>query len=294
MKRRIIIFILSLVMITSSIPLLSIMDKEITNVWAETTIEGQWIKSGGRWWYKHTDGTYSKSAWEYINGYWYYFDSAGWMLTGWLNDNGKWYYLGDADDGKMKTGWKSISGTWYYFSPSKTTTYSLGQMVTGWLTENNQKYYLATNGSMVTGELIMNGKKYTFNSSGALTSEVSVGTLGNGEQIVSAAMNAINTKYAEGGSSLTTGCDNDGFLYCVLTSCGYTVPQTLSGQAAMGTAVAKDAVQAGDVIIYDGDVHYGAIYLGDNRVIYMTGSRFDVRITSMDYPGEAIAYRRIY
>lgn len=50
-----------------------------------TTQSGQWIQAtDGRWWYKHTDGTYTKNNWEYINGNWYYFDGNGWMVTGWI------------------------------------------------------------------------------------------------------------------------------------------------------------------------------------------------------------------
>ena len=36
---------------------------------------GSWIKSGSRWWYKHSDGSYTTNGWEQINGTWYYFDN---------------------------------------------------------------------------------------------------------------------------------------------------------------------------------------------------------------------------
>ena len=42
-----------------------------------------WIQSGNRWWYRHTDGTYTVSDWELIGGSWYYFEASGWMVTGW-------------------------------------------------------------------------------------------------------------------------------------------------------------------------------------------------------------------
>ena len=50
---------------------------------------GSWIKSGSRWWYKHSDGSYTTNGWEKINGTWYYFDSEGWMKTGWIKEYGK-------------------------------------------------------------------------------------------------------------------------------------------------------------------------------------------------------------
>ena len=45
---------------------------------------GSWIKSGSRWWYKHSDCSYTRNGWEKIGGTWYYFDSEGWMKTGWI------------------------------------------------------------------------------------------------------------------------------------------------------------------------------------------------------------------
>lgn len=58
------------------------------------TKAGEWIQgSNGKWWYRHTDGTCTKSDWELIDGSWYYFDADGWMMTGWVQVKGKWYYL---------------------------------------------------------------------------------------------------------------------------------------------------------------------------------------------------------
>lgn len=45
---------------------------------------GEWIKQDGKWWYKHSDGSYTKQDFELIDGEWYYFDVDGWMITGWL------------------------------------------------------------------------------------------------------------------------------------------------------------------------------------------------------------------
>ena len=45
---------------------------------------GEWIKDDKGWWYKHSDGSYTKSDFELIDGEWYYFDCNGYMITGWL------------------------------------------------------------------------------------------------------------------------------------------------------------------------------------------------------------------
>ena len=117
-----------------------------------------WIQSNGRWWYKHSDGSYTKNGWEKINETWYYFDSEGWMKTGWFNEYGNWYYLDDS--GAMKTGWCLISGSWYYLNTS-------GVMQTGLQTIEGKQYYLADSGAMQTGWHNIGDDTYFFASSGA-------------------------------------------------------------------------------------------------------------------------------
>lgn len=75
-----------------------------------------WIKDNGKWWYKHKDGSYTKSGWEKINGKWYYFDKSGWMCTGWITWKGNKYFL--TNNGDMVTGWRKIGNDWYFFNAS--------------------------------------------------------------------------------------------------------------------------------------------------------------------------------
>lgn len=119
---------------------------------------GSWIQSNGRWWYKHSDGSYTKNGWEKINETWYYFDSEGWMKTGWFNEYGNWYYLDTS--GAMKTGWCWVSGSWYYLNTS-------GVMQTGLQTIEGKQYYLADSGAMQTGWHNIGDDTYFFASSGA-------------------------------------------------------------------------------------------------------------------------------
>ena len=128
-------------------------------VWIEgkTQAKNEWISSGGRWWYRHSDGGYTRSGWEQINGTWYYFDGAGWMETGWVNVGGTWYYMNGS--GAMVTGWQKIGGAWYYMNGS-------GVMVTGWQVIGGAWYYMNGSGVMVTGWQIIGGRWYRFNASG--------------------------------------------------------------------------------------------------------------------------------
>ena len=139
----------------------------------------RWINSGGQWWYRHADGSYTRNDWERINGYWYYFDSSGWMQTGWLNLDNSRYWLNGS--GAMATGWQKIGGSWYYFNSSgvmqtgwlklSNSTYFLngsGAMLTGWQWIGNDWYYLYNNGVMKTGWLELGETKYYLDGSGAL------------------------------------------------------------------------------------------------------------------------------
>ena len=102
---------------------------------------GSWIKSGSRWWYKHSDGSYTTNGWEKIGDTWYYFDSEGWMKTGWIKESGNWYYLDDS--GAMKTGLQTIGGNEYYLSTS-------GAMQTGWHNIGDDTYFFADSGARQT------------------------------------------------------------------------------------------------------------------------------------------------
>lgn len=86
-------------------------------VWIPNYGTAKWIKSGNRWWYRHKDGSYTVSDWEYIDGSWYYFDASGWMKTGWLQLGNTWYYLSDSG-AMLGQGWHWINGKCYYMYSS--------------------------------------------------------------------------------------------------------------------------------------------------------------------------------
>ena len=139
-----------------------------------------WIKSGGRWWYRHGDGSYTSNGWEYINGLWYYFDESGWMVTGWRLVNGIWYYLDDS--GKMLTGWQWIGGKCYFLQDSGAMAANTwigeyyvdasgawipNQYREGWIESNGRWWYRHGDGSYTTSNWEMiNGKQYYFDASG--------------------------------------------------------------------------------------------------------------------------------
>ena len=142
----------------------------------------QWIRNGNRWWYRHTDGSYTTNGWEVINGAWYYFDGAGWMVTGWLKRPSGWYYL--TESGAMATGWIQLGSTWYYLNESGTmqadtwigNNYVDGsgawipgkvKAQAGWVQSGSRWWYRHADGSYTTnGWEVINGAWYYFDGAG--------------------------------------------------------------------------------------------------------------------------------
>ena len=101
----------------------------------------KWINSSGRWWYRHADGSYTKSNWETIGGQNYYFDKDGWMVTGWLKLNNIWYYL-NTSGARVSDGWYWVGNQCYYFDKD-------GKMASDtWVGE----YYVNVSGAWEAGK----------------------------------------------------------------------------------------------------------------------------------------------
>lgn len=150
-------------------------------VWLPNYPKSEWINSNGKWWYRHSDGSYTTSNWETINGLTYYFDSDGWMVTDWLLYNNSWYYL-DSNGVMQQNTWKLINGEYYYF-------YSDGKMASNtwinndyvnasgiwipnyrvpeWISSNGKWWYRHSDGSYTTSDWeLINDKWYYFDSAG--------------------------------------------------------------------------------------------------------------------------------
>lgn len=76
--KKVITIILSVLITATSLPMYAFADDifetvETTDLvsapvaYATSSTGGQWVQeSNGRWWYKHSDGSYTKYNWEYI------------------------------------------------------------------------------------------------------------------------------------------------------------------------------------------------------------------------------------
>ena len=140
--KKILLSSVALLSLVSTLPVNSpVYAQESSSQTTYSKSSGSWIKSGSRWWYKHSDGSYTTNGWEQINGTWYYFDSEGWMKTGWIKESGNWYYLNTS--GAMQTGLQTINGKQYYLSSS-------GDMQVGWHNIGDDTYFFATSGARQT------------------------------------------------------------------------------------------------------------------------------------------------
>ena len=118
----------------------SYVDKD--GIWIEgkTKNQAQWIKVGNEKWYRHADGSYTRSNWEKIDGKWYFFDQNGWLKRScWVKPYDTWYYVDS--EGVMQTGWLKLTEVTYYLDES-------GALVEGWRVIDDTIYYFRSGGSL--------------------------------------------------------------------------------------------------------------------------------------------------
>ena len=232
------------------------VDSEEKSGFSLQSISGQWIQSGSRWWYRHSDGSYTTSDWEYINVKWYYFDSEGWMVTGWVNDGGYYYYCNSS--GEMVTGWNTVSGNQYYFSSS-------GAMQTHWILISGKYYYFDADG------------KYVDNT---------------GTKMISEALKYEGNPYISGGNSLTNGTDCSGYVYLIHQLYGIATPRIASLQYSAANSISSSNLKPGDLVFYCEDdgvkIKHVAFYVGtidgkSDRIIHAANPSQGIIISTRTY-----------
>lgn len=103
-----------------------------------------------------------------------------------------------------------------------------------------------------------------------------------GDAIAKSAYDMLGKPFTEGGYSAETGFDNSGLIYYALTSNGVDCPRGLTAQKEMGTEIALEKLQKGDIVfIKDGDSFFGGIYTGDDTIVFSPYPGQKVRTASM-------------
>ncbi len=122
------------------------------------------------------------------------------------------------------------------------------------------------------------------------TESVSRGGSRNGWAVVEFAKGFLGTPYVWGGNR-PGGFDCSGFIYYILSTRGVDSPRMADGQFTVGSPVARQSLQAGDLVFFStyepGPSHVG-IYMGDGNFIHASSAAGQVVVTSLskNYYGE--------
>ncbi|MFZ9708761.1 MAG: C40 family peptidase [Steroidobacteraceae bacterium] len=104
--------------------------------------------------------------------------------------------------------------------------------------------------------------------------------------VVESALALLGIRYRFGGQSPTTGFDCSGLVNHVFReTLGLSLPRTSAGLAKVGLEVARDELQAGDLVFFNtrgAPYSHVGIYVGDSRFIHAPSRDTRVRIDRMD------------
>ncbi|MEJ5928898.1 NlpC/P60 family protein [Corynebacterium sp. H128] len=104
----------------------------------------------------------------------------------------------------------------------------------------------------------------------------------NGQAIVDAARSKIGSPYVYGAAG-PSAFDCSGLTSWAYSQVGKSIPRTSYAQAAEGTPVSRDQLQAGDIVaFYDGASHVG-IYSGNGTVIHALNEGTPLSESPLDY-----------
>ena len=115
----------------------------------------------------------------------------------------------------------------------------------------------------------------------------------NGQYIADYALQFVGNPYVYGGTSLTDGADCSGFIQSIYSEYGIDINRIASDQAAGGTSVGLDNIQAGDLLFYsDGEsINHVALYIGDGMIVHAANESQGIIISDAFYDTPVSATR---
>ena len=99
-------------------------------------------------------------------------------------------------------------------------------------------------------------------------------------KIVATAMQYVGAPYARGGTT-PAGFDCSGFVMFVYGRAGIALPHSAERQYRLGSAVAREDLEPGDVVFFDRLGHSG-IYIGNLQFVHATKPGDVVKVSRLD------------
>jgi cell wall-associated NlpC family hydrolase len=104
---------------------------------------------------------------------------------------------------------------------------------------------------------------------------------GNVAAVLEAAYSAIGTPYQWGGSSPETGFDCSGFTMWSWAHAGVSLPHSSAAQYSSLPHVAREDLQAGDLLFFYSPISHVAMYVGGGRMIHSSHPGTTVSVVSV-------------
>ena len=116
---------------------------------------------------------------------------------------------------------------------------------------------------------------------------------GGHPEAASIALQYLGVPYRWAGADPDTGFDCSGLVMYVFAQLGVQLPHFAAGQYGYGSAVARDQLQPGDLVFFDGLSHVG-IYIGNGQFVHAPHTGTVVSIASLaSFSGSYVGARRI-
>jgi peptidoglycan DL-endopeptidase CwlO len=133
----------------------------------------------------------------------------------------------------------------------------------------------------------------TLGTTTTTTTPVPPPPVGGHPEAASIVLQYLGIPYQWGGASPSTGFDCSGLVMYVYAQIGVQLPHFAAGQYGYGSPVARNQLQPGDLVFFDGLSHVG-IYIGNGELVHAPHTGDVVRIASLsEFAGRYVGARRV-